>query len=503
MGEGGAAGARHGGRGRAVLLTAFWALCLLQILTSAPNRPFTLLEPWTPSYWAVLAAFLLTSVALVRSARFLLAAHLAVVALLFLLHPLSSVFGRDGALMLIGLDGLAILWLRARVRAEQVLLATGFFAGALLLETGLSIADSRAGRRPSGLLDYGDLTGPCGGGGCLKPGLDAAIVGERGAARFVTTRQGFRNREDPSDEKGPGVRRILFLGDSFVAGYRTDQEETVGRRLELGLRTRTGDAAVEVLVAELPHPEAVRAYLREHAPRLQPDLVVVGLTIGNDLAQGWAVRRAVPEPVIASLLLPADAFRQAPADRLALRLERSLRSWRSYRRLKSLLQPDAITTDYPDSPGRVHVFDSMHGLGYFYARRPLPLVEESWDEIAHLLGEIGGAGAALGAPVLVALIPQRFQGNDAEWRATAFEYGLDPAAFDLELPNRRLAAACAGAGLDCTDLLPAFREEPAPTYLPLGDMHWNANGHALAARVLTPLVRARLSAGRSTLSPSS
>jgi hypothetical protein len=479
--------------GRGLLLAALWGLCLLQVLTSAPNRPFTLLEPWTPAFWGILGAFLLTSAALVRPGRLLLATHLAVVTLLFLLHPLSSVFGRDGALVLIGLYGLAVLWLRARVRGEVVLLAAGLFAGTLLLEAGLSIADARAVRRPRGLLDYGDLMGACGEGGCLKPGLDAAIVGERGAARFVTSRQGFRNREEPARQRKPGARRVLFVGDSFVAGYRTDQEETVGRRLELGLRARTGDAGLEVLVAELPHPEAVRAWLREHAAGFDPDLALVGLTIGNDLAQGWAVRRGVPEPVIASLLLPADAFRHSPPDQLALRLDRSLRAWRSYRRLTSLLRREPITTDYPDSPGRVHVFDSMHGLGYFYARRPLPLVEESWDEAGRLLGEIGDAGAAAGVPLLVAVLPQRFQGSEADWRATAFEYGLDPGAFDLELPNRRVAAACARAGLDCADLLPAFRKEAAPTYLPLGDMHWNANGHAVAARALLPRALARLS----------
>jgi len=168
------------------------------------------------------------------------------------------------------------------------------------------------------------------------------------------------------------------------------------------------------------------------------------------------VRRGVPEPVIASLLLPADAFRRSPPDQLALRLDRSLRAWRSYRRLTSLLRREPITT------GR-------------------------------LLGEIGDAGAAVGVPLLVAVLPQRFQGSEADWRATAFEYGLDPGAFDLELPNRRIAAACARAGLDCADLLPAFRKEAAPTYLPLGDMHWNANGHGVAARALLPRALARLS----------
>ena len=120
-------------------------------------------------------------------------------------------------------------------------------------------------------------------------------------------------------------------------------------------------------------------------------------------------------------------------------------------------------------------------------------MEESWDETGRLLGEIGDAGAALGVPVLVAVFPQRFQGSAADWRATALEYGLDPGAFDLDLPNRRVAAVCLRARLDCADLLPDFRREAAPAYLTLGDMHWNANGHGVAARALAPFVLSRLS----------
>ena len=482
----------------APVLAILWGLCLLQIVTSAPNRPFSLLEPWTRGYWAVLAAFLLTSIGLVRPGRLLFAAHFGVVALLFLIHPLSSVFGRDGALVLIGLYGLALLWMRPIASAELRLLGSGLFVGVVLLEAGLSVADARAGRPRPGLLDFGDLLGPCGFGGCLRRGLDVAIVTERGEGRFVTSHQGFRNRAEVHRRKAPGWRRVLLLGDSFVAGYRTDQEQTLGRRLELALRQASGEARIEVLIAELPHPAAALAYLQEHAWRLAPDLVVVGLTVGNDLAQGWSVRRRIPEPLVADLLLPADAFQRSPVDRLAMRLDRSLLSWRSYRRVVSLLRKSPITSDYGDFPGRVHVFDAMHGLGYFYARRPLPLVEQSWRETERLLLDLRLAGGEAGSRPIVVVFPQRFQTAAAEWRATSFEYGLDPAAFDLELPNRRLAAACAAAGLECVDLLPAFRAEPAATYLPQGDMHWNARGQALAARTLLPRVRARLAAAASS-----
>jgi hypothetical protein len=68
----------------------------------------------------------------------------------------------------------------------------------------------------------------------------------------------------------------------------------------------------------------------------------------------------------------------------------------------------------------------------------------------------------------------------------------------LTQANRRVAAACSDAGVECLDLLPAFRDETRQTYLPLGDMHWNARGCALAARTLAPTLAARLLSARGT-----
>jgi acetyltransferase AlgX (SGNH hydrolase-like protein) len=471
------------------VLGLLWASCLLQVLTSAPNRPFTLLEPWTTEWWVVLASFLLTSTALlVPRPRILWAAHLAVVAFIFLEHPLSSVFGRDGALAAIGLYGVALV-ARSGIRAELKLVAPSLLVGAFLVEAALS-ASPDPSRPRAGLLDYGDLMGECGAGGCLKPALDVPIVSERGIGRFVTNRLGFRTAADVVEPKPGGLLRVLLVGDSFVAGYRMDQDDTLAQRLAVELQPFVGP--LQVLAAELPHPEAARAYVAAHAARFEPDMIVVGLTVGNDIAQAWSVRRRVPEPVIASLLLPADGFDNSMAHRVRTKFERSLRSWRVYGRLSRALRPAAITTDYPDSPGRVHVFDSMNGLGLFYARRPLPLLEQAFAELRPIFAELSRAARDAHASLLIVLFPQRFQISAAEWNAAVAEYGLDLAAFDLTQANRRIALACSEAGVECLDLLPAFRSEPGQTYLPLGDMHWSARGHALAARTLAPAVATRL-----------
>jgi hypothetical protein len=87
-----------------------------------------------------------------------------------------------------------------------------------------------------------------------------------------------------------------------------------------------------------------------------------------------------------------------------------------------------------------------------------------------------------GVGLVLVLLPQRFQVNERDWEATAFTYGLEESAFDLESPNRRIMSWCEASGVSCLDLLPALkRAGPRDLYLPLGDMHWNAEGQRLAA----------------------
>lgn len=478
----------HDGRTAAVLvlrraaIAASWAACLLQLLTSRPNGPSTLLEPLTPEWLAVLAAFLLTSaVWAVRPTAPFFMAHLSVVAFLFLLHPLSSVFGRDGALAAIALYGAALIFSRPHIRQEVKLLIASLLAAVFMLESALNLLPERMQPRP-GLLDFGDLLGPCQAGGCLKPNLDVKIVAERGEGRFTSERHGFRSTVPILAQRKPHLRRVMLLGDSFVAGYRMDQDDTLGRRLELELSRMLG--STEVLAAQVPHPEAARLYIETSAAQFQPDLIIVGVTLGNDLAQTWAVRRRVPEPVIASLLLPSDAFDNSRVHGVVAKVERSARAWRSYRRLSRALRAAAITTDYADSPGSVHVFDSMNGVGVFYSRRSLPLLQQCFGELHATFLGLAAAAHDRGIPVLVAAFPQRYQVSPAEWTATVGEYRLDASAFDLSQPNSQLAIACARAGLRLFDLLPVFRADPEGTYLPLGDMHWSARGYELAGRAL-------------------
>jgi hypothetical protein len=473
---------------RALVLLA-WALALVQVLTIQPSVPMSVPAPLSWEHAVIVGAFLATSLASWwRPGHFVAgAAHVAVLLGVLALHPLTA-FGRDGSTVAV-MVWLCVSVARLPIRREWVL-ATASTCVALLA-TDAVLAAIRPPAVPVDLPDYGEVMGDYGDCGFLRPSLSMDVVGEDGPARFVTNRLGLRVERDVTPTRPADGLRVLFLGDSFVAGYRTDQRDTVGAQLENALRARFGPD-VDVLSAGSGQPKVSARLIATCAPRVGADRVLVGVTLGNDLGQSWIEHRDIRAVVLDGLFLPDDASKGA-VGQLPIRLLRTVRTWRILRRLEALVRPDVISSWYLDPPTRVHLFDPGHSLGHFYARRQIDLVEESYDAVMSDLRDAADEAKALGIPVMFALFPQRFQTTDREWQATLFEYGLDPDAFDPEAPNRRLRAECEAAGLTCIDLLPAFRAaaDPGGLYQPRGDMHWNRLGHAVAAEALAEAVARR------------
>ena len=484
-------GARRLTRPLVAALLATWSAVLVAIATVAGASPATLVNPWSPEHGALLLLYLATSLWWIPRLRIagLVGAHLAATAAFLILHPMT-VLGRDGTFAVTGLHLVLVLHLLTSARAEAKLLAGALVLGLAIAETTLSRLDRPAPKDP-GLRDYGDLMGAYGEGGFLLPNLHARVVGPAGPVEFVTESHGFRNREEVSRARPAGRRRVLLVGDSFVAGYRTDQERTVGRALERALRERPEGRAVDVVVAGVGHPGAAREWLVGHGFGFGPDVVVLGVTLGNDISQSWLGRRRLPSDTLAGLLMPPAAYRSG-LGLFEARADRTLSRWRTYKRGRSLWSTDVIGSWYGDITASVHQMDPAHSLGHFFTGGPLPAVETSFSDLAADLGDLQAAAAERRVPLLVALLPQRFQTSSAEWEATLFAYGLEPAAFDPERPNRRIADACAAHGVECFDLLPGFRgPAPAGLYQPGGDMHWSDAGHERAGRLLAAEIARR------------
>lgn len=363
---------------------------------------------------------------------------------------------------------------RAAIFAALTLLvstALSLAAAELALDAWLDYQRRSAKAHPDYDATYRAELGP---GGLGVPGFSGRVRdGLGGTVPWTNESHGFRNDRDATPAPPAGVLRILSLGDSFTAGYRVGQDDTFSRRLETWSTQTFGPT--EVWIANVESPPRGLAWLDAWGWGWSPDLVLLGLTIGNDVAASWvALEPSRPTPAqVEAFALPASAREE--------RRVSPLRRWLAGRRIVEVLRGrrEAIGTSY-NAAATPRLFDGINGLGMFL-REPPPEIEAAYERLFRVLADFEAACRAHGVPCAVLVFPQRFQIDPGDWRLAVDRYALRPEAFDLRAPNRRVAAFCAGRTLACvdpTESMQAWRERSGEAlYLPRGDMHWNAAGH--------------------------
>ena len=166
----------------------------------------------------------------------------------------------------------------------------------VLLSTGLGVVLMEAGARlllpdPPKPSDYYETDpeviftlSPESSGTLTLRGNDGKDI----AAEVRISRQGIRDRE--YGPKAPGEYRILLLGDSFTMGHGLAEEETISRRLERLLAMGDRSAPVTVINCGVGGyaPWQERMFLRKRGFPLEPDLVILQLFPGNDVAGSYS-----------------------------------------------------------------------------------------------------------------------------------------------------------------------------------------------------------------------
>ena len=101
-------------------------------------------------------------------------------------------------------------------------------------------------------------------------------------------------------EKPAGVRRVLSLGDSIVMGWGVRQEDRYGPLLETALNTQAGAGSFQVIDAGVPGWNTANelAYLEAEGLKYQPDLIVLDLTLVNDIGGKSALLKNGGVPLI-------------------------------------------------------------------------------------------------------------------------------------------------------------------------------------------------------------
>ena len=401
------------------------------------------------------------------------------------------------------------------VRNLLLLTISTFLAVALALKIWSWVKPAENGVSP---LHYADLVqyDPARVGGHLKPNIDAYVVGERSgdALRWITNAQGFRTDQPTTNQPRPGVFRILFYGDSFVDGMRTDQADTIGAKLQQSLNeVLVGDdgpwQSVEVLISGQNDPANAWYHWQQHGHALRPHMVILGLTLGNDITWhnlGGGVMPLVDDKQIklavlegagmsdvgyAGLQMPANVFRERGwAARYWRNIRFGLRKFLARRFYAAADSIPPVMGPIKPAPGNLPAAGPFVALGLFSVESQ-PEIERLWTDFSLTLEGMSLDVRSHQVAFLMVPFPVRIQVEPSDWRALVDAYDLDPMVFALNLPNERLAAHCRESDTWCLDPLQvmqaAARDERL--YRPLGDMHLNEAGQAVIAKYLSNKLR--------------
>jgi len=115
-----------------------------------------------------------------------------------------------------------------------------------------------------------------------------------------------------------------------------------------------------------------------------------------------------------------------------------------------------------------------------------------WSVTAQICRDIRDFAAAHHTPTLFMMIPAPYQVDSGDFYQALREFKIDPAAVDLDQPNRLLAEAADPYRLAVFDALPAFRTSARAGTRLYGsvDRHLSPAGHDVLERLVEPLVAA-------------
>ncbi len=290
--------------------------------------------------------------------------------------------------------------------------------------------------------------------------------------------------------KAEGATRALLLGDSFSFGSGAS-----------GSGADLASVMEEALQVSIPDLEVVNAgvigwgpsdelrFLEREGERLDPDMVIVQVFLGNDATDETGITRIAlfqGRPVMASNVETATS-RTWTWLRLHVRL--CFAASGAIRNAPLLLARQEAVPPYPDVEWRTLMNRKPWLEGEFYSitKGRDPLYDEGFESLLESLERIGYASLRLGARPMFVLVPGRLQAV-APLREYAFKLnGIDPAEQDLDKLNRRIIPELQEHGFDVLDLLPLIEQRgpDEPLLYHTGhDDHFNNKGHRFAGEAV-------------------
>ncbi|MEW6221347.1 MAG: hypothetical protein AB1634_17680 [Thermodesulfobacteriota bacterium] len=287
---------------------------------------------------------------------------------------------------------------------------------------------------------------------------------------IVYNSNGFWDDERGRD-KAPGVKRVLFLGDSFTMGYAVQREERY-TDLVAGMLPE----GVEVINLGMWGYSADQQYLvlERIGIGFNPDVIVLAVFL-NDFFETnlYAVGNGYLKP-----------------------------KFKANRDLD--IEPENLPL--PDNHGESHLWNQVVtryylmrnriflGAGFLRAGWIGALVDTSYADKGYyalclaLIDKMREVAAARGAEFHLVYIPYRsfvIQEPASTLGKLTRDLTVAPEHVDLFLPQKMLLGYCRAAEVSFLDLTPVFDEYKNKASLFFrNDLHWNSAGHRVAAAAI-------------------
>jgi hypothetical protein len=336
---------------------------------------------------------------------------------------------------------------------------------------------------------------------------------------FHTNSLGFRG-PDVAFAKPPGVKRLVVLGDSFVAGVGVPDDAVFTSRLQQQLE-RSGQKTQVVNLGRTGSGTIVASQLySKFGPKFSPDVVILVDFLENDLLDTWVERtpdersnwrppgrtRGIAYRAFPNIYLELAAIRQEsrvrhegePAEEadllrqvLAAAVEKGFDREVAQRRFESVPEDIRRTVQQGLFPLRELIYAAVQPDRFRQGLNPDDeFFEKAWPRNSDQLNALKAKVEADGAEFRIVLMPSCVQ---IERDALDFIGRLG-----FETDSRWLSGRCRiqrellrwaeRNRVPCLDLTPRFRQSKQRLYH-IRDRHLNKAGHAATAAAIGEWLR--------------
>lgn len=295
------------------------------------------------------------------------------------------------------------------------------------------------------------------------------------------------NDEPFQDEKPPGMRRVIAIGDSFLVGLVPRERNFI----DIMERRLQADLPVEIYNMGInhTHPGQYLSLLVNEGLRWKPNVILIGFFVGNDIKEN----------------APENSFWYRRSIRTITILRRILALSSELAQRKNKYVPlgwafgDPGYLDDPDK--EFPTFTEMKYLKKQRKHLELTLRWRRWETEKRWLGALENLAGIhevakeRGIPILLVIMPDEFQVNENVRKKVFERFQLTPEDYDIESPQKRVVAFAKSRQIAVVDLLESLREaDKVQRCYHLQDGHWNSRGNAIAAEAILPALRELLEA---------